>query len=115
MIPATPGCGIRSWSNRLADMEEVANEFPFQRRARRGDAVVVTAGVAYQYVKEAFPGVNILKLAMTNPMPRGLISGFCEQFADVYVVENSSPTWRRPWQGSVCTRKGRSASPGSGS
>ncbi len=77
---------------RLAEMEEHSNEFSFQRTERgAGDAVVITAGVAYQYVKEAFPGVSILKLAMTNPMPRGLISEFCEQFSDVYVVEELEP------------------------
>ena len=77
---------------RLARLEELSNEFPYQRAERgTGDAVVVTAGVAYQYVKEAFPGVSILKLAMTNPLPRKLIEDFCSQFADVYVVEELEP------------------------
>ncbi len=77
---------------RLARMEEFSSEFPYQRAERgAGDAVVVTSGIAYQYVKEAFPGVSILKLAMTNPLPRGLISEFCEQFKDVYVVEELEP------------------------
>jgi indolepyruvate ferredoxin oxidoreductase alpha subunit len=73
-------------------MEEFSNKFAHQRAERgAGDAVVVTSGVAYQYVKEAFPGVNILKLAMTNPLPRRLISEFCEQFEDIYVVEELEP------------------------
>jgi indolepyruvate ferredoxin oxidoreductase alpha subunit len=77
---------------RLAELEQVSNEFPYQRVERgSGNAVVVTAGVAYQYVKEAFPGVNILKLAMTNPVPRALINDFCSQFQDVYVVEELEP------------------------
>jgi indolepyruvate ferredoxin oxidoreductase, alpha subunit len=77
---------------RLAQMEEFSNSFPYQLAERgAGDAVVVTSGVAYQYVKEAFPGVSILKLAMTNPLPRGLISDFCEQFKDIYVVEELEP------------------------
>jgi indolepyruvate ferredoxin oxidoreductase alpha subunit len=78
--------------DRLAEMEEFANEFPYQRREMgEGDAVVVTSGVAYQYAREAFPGVSILKLAMTNPLPRKLISEFCEQFKQVYVVEELEP------------------------
>ncbi len=77
---------------RLARMEEFSNEFVYQRAERgAGDAVVITSGVAYQYVKEAFPGVNILKLTMTNPLPRRLISEFCEQFEDIYVVEELEP------------------------
>ena len=42
---------------RLAELEEFSEEFPWQRIEARhdGDAVVVTSGVAYQYVKEAFP------------------------------------------------------------
>jgi indolepyruvate ferredoxin oxidoreductase alpha subunit len=77
---------------RLAELEELSNDFAFQREERgTGDAVVVTSGVAYQYVKEAFPGVSILKLAMTNPLPRRLISEFCEQYKDVYVVEELEP------------------------
>jgi len=77
---------------RLGEMEEFSNDFPYQSVEQgSGDAVVVTAGVAYQYVKEAFPGVGILKLAMTNPLPRRLINGFCEQFKDIYVVEELEP------------------------
>lgn len=77
---------------RLAEMEEFSNDFTYQRAERGvGDSVVVTSGVAYQYVKEAYSGVSILKLAMTNPLPRELISGFCEQFKDIYVVEELEP------------------------
>ena len=77
---------------RLKELEELSNEFPYQAREMgAGDAVVVTSGVAYQYVKEAFPGVNILKLAMTNPLPRALIDDFCSQFTDVYIVEELEP------------------------
>ncbi len=78
--------------DRLAEMEEFADRFPYQRtEPGAGDSVVVTAGVAYQYVKEAFPGVAILKLAMTNPLPRTLIREFCEQYRDIYVVEELEP------------------------
>jgi indolepyruvate ferredoxin oxidoreductase alpha subunit len=78
--------------DRLADLEELSNDFAFQREERgTGDAVVVTSGVAYQYVKEAFPGVSILKLAMTNPLPLRLIAEFCEPYKDVYVVEELEP------------------------
>ncbi len=77
---------------RLARLEEFSNEFPYQRtETGAGDSVVVTSGVAYQYAREAFPGVSMLKLAMTNPLPRRLISDFCERFQYVYVVEELEP------------------------
>ncbi len=77
---------------RLAALEEFSNGFGGQRREPGSlDAVVVTSGVAYQYVKEAFPGVAILKLAMTNPLPMRLIEEFCSEYRDVYVVEELEP------------------------
>jgi len=98
--------------DRLGEMEEFSNEFGFQR-AERGvdDAVVVTSGVAYQYVKEAFPGVSILKLAMTNPLPRSLISDFCEQFSDVYVVEELEPYLEETVAGLGLYPRGKSSVP----
>ena len=77
---------------RLGLLEEESNEFPYQRAERRpGDAVVITSGIAYQYVREAFPGVSVLKLTMTNPLPRRLIREFCGGFKDIYVVEELEP------------------------
>lgn len=77
---------------RLALLERLSNEFPGQRGEPGAvDAVVVTSGVAYQYVKEAFPGAAVLKLAMTNPLPMDLIEEFCGGYRDVYVVEELEP------------------------
>jgi indolepyruvate ferredoxin oxidoreductase alpha subunit len=77
---------------RLDEMEEFSEEFPWQRvEEGYNGAGVVTSGVAYQYVKEAFPGVGILKLAMTNPLPGRLITEFCSAHEDIYVVEELEP------------------------
>jgi len=77
---------------RLASLEAFSEEFPWQKFVPgSGDAVVVTGGVAYQYVREAFPGVGILKLAMTNPLPRRLITDVCGKFKSAYVVEELEP------------------------
>ena len=37
---------------------------------------VVTAGVTYEYVREALPDASVLKLAMLNPLPERLIREF---------------------------------------
>ena len=77
---------------RLAELEKYSEKFPGQRKIRgSGDAVVVTSGVAYQYAREAFPDVSILKLAMTHPLPRKLMKEFLGRFKDVYVVEELEP------------------------
>ncbi|MCJ7652817.1 MAG: indolepyruvate ferredoxin oxidoreductase subunit alpha, partial [Actinobacteria bacterium] len=77
---------------RLDELESYSEKFPGQRKIRgSGDAVVVTSGVAYQYAREAFPDVSILKLAMTHPLPRKLMKEFLGQFKDVYVVEELEP------------------------
>ena len=49
---------------------------------------VVTAGVSYQYAKEAFPeGTSFLKLGLTYPMPKALIKDFASKVKKLYVVE----------------------------
>jgi len=30
---------------------------------------IITSGISYQYVKEVYPEVSVLKLGMTNPLP----------------------------------------------
>ena len=77
---------------RLAELEKFSEKFPGQKKIRSsGQAVVVTGGVAYQYAREAFPGVSMLKLAMTNPLPRKLMRDFLGLFEEVYVVEELEP------------------------
>ena len=48
---------------------------------------VITAGVAYQYAKEALPNASFLKLGMTFPMPVKLIKEFASKVDKLYVIE----------------------------
>jgi len=52
---------------------------------------VITAGVAYQYAKEALPNASFLKLGMTFPMPVDLIKDFASKVDKLYVVEELEP------------------------
>jgi len=52
---------------------------------------VVTSGAAYNYVKEAMPEANVLKLGMSYPLPDGLIQSFAQQVETLYVVEDMEP------------------------
>ncbi len=51
----------------------------------------ITSGVSYQYVKEAFPDANVLKLGLVNPLPKDLISEFISKVEKVYVIEELEP------------------------
>ena len=51
----------------------------------------ITAGIAYQYVKEACPSASVLKLGMTNPISKDLIEKFVSSVETVYVFEELEP------------------------
>ncbi|MBQ6013045.1 MAG: 4Fe-4S binding protein, partial [Firmicutes bacterium] len=53
---------------------------------------VVTASIAYQYAKEAFPeDTSFLKLGLTNPMPMELVKDFASKVDKLYVIEELEP------------------------
>ncbi len=52
---------------------------------------IITSGIVYQYVKEAWPNASILKLGMTHPLPRKKIREFAEKVEKLKVVEELSP------------------------
>ncbi len=48
---------------------------------------IITAGITYQYAKEAMPNASFLKLGLINPMPVELIKDFASKVDKVYVIE----------------------------
>ncbi|MDR0521223.1 MAG: indolepyruvate ferredoxin oxidoreductase subunit alpha [Planctomycetaceae bacterium] len=48
---------------------------------------IITSGIAYQYVREVFPDVSVLKLGMPFPFPDELIKTFAAGVGEVFVVE----------------------------
>ncbi len=48
---------------------------------------IICSGITYQYVKESFPDVSILKLGFVYPLCESKISEFCESVKNVYVIE----------------------------
>jgi len=52
---------------------------------------IVTAGVSYQYAREAFPDASVLKLGMAYPLPERLIREFAAGVSRVVVVEELDP------------------------
>ena len=77
----------------LAALEAYACASPLNRVEMNGTKVgVVTASIAYQYAKDAFPAdTSFLKLGLTNPLPMDLIRSFAEKVEKLYVVEELEP------------------------
>ncbi|MFB6286297.1 MAG: indolepyruvate ferredoxin oxidoreductase subunit alpha [Candidatus Bipolaricaulia bacterium] len=56
-----------------------------------GDLAIVTAGSAFPYVREAFPDAAVLKLGLTHPLPRHVVTEFCEGRSTILVAEELEP------------------------
>ncbi len=53
---------------------------------------VITAGIAYQYAKEALgEKASYLKLGMVNPLPEKLIKDFAAKVEKLYIIEELDP------------------------
>ncbi len=52
---------------------------------------VITAGISYQYVKEALPDASVLKIGVINPLPEKLIRDFAAGVDKLYIIEELDP------------------------
>ncbi len=78
--------------NRLIALAEYGERSPFNRiELRDRDVGIVTSGVAYCYVREAFPNASVLKLGQTYPLPAELIRQFASEVNRVLVIEELDP------------------------
>ncbi len=77
---------------RTAALRAFASGSPFNR-IEAGDRRLglVTASVAYQYVKEVFPEFSVLKLGLSNPLPLDLVKRFAATVDRLVVVEELDP------------------------
>lgn len=74
--------------DRLQQLRIAAEKSPLNKIERRGSEVgVITCGIAYQYVREAFPQASILKLGWVLPFPDTLIREFAAQVKMLVIVE----------------------------
>jgi indolepyruvate ferredoxin oxidoreductase alpha subunit len=55
------------------------------------DVGIITAGIAYSYVREVMPDINVLKLPASFPLARDAVREFCERVKRVIVVEELEP------------------------
>ena len=75
---------------RLAEYGEVC---VLNQMELRGNKIgVITASVAYQYARDAFPeDTSFLKLGLTYPLPMKLIRDFASKVETLYVIEELEP------------------------
>lgn len=77
---------------RLAAARAVSEELAAEGLEMRAPSLgVITAGVPYQYVREAAPDASVLKLAMTFPLPEAAIRDFASKVDRLVVVEELDP------------------------
>ena len=73
----------------LKALEAYACTSPLNVVEMKGTQVgVITASIAYQYAKEAFPeDTSFLKLGITFPLPMALIRDFASKVEKLYIIE----------------------------
>ncbi len=77
---------------RLNDMIADGGDMPINR-IEEGDNKIgfITAGIAYQYVKEVFPEASVLKLGLVNPLPKKMIEEFASKVDRLIIFEELEP------------------------
>ncbi|MEQ8187569.1 MAG: indolepyruvate ferredoxin oxidoreductase subunit alpha [Candidatus Eremiobacterota bacterium] len=92
MIPAHAKKRHGFVEERTKKLQEYSEKTPVNvLEEGKGDTGIITSGIAYQYVKEVFPGAPVLKLSMTCPLPVKLIEKFSNMVKNIYVVEELEP------------------------
>ncbi len=94
MLPAHARLRHVVVEEKLVQAEEYANHCAVNRIewGQKKKVGIVTSGVSYLHAREVFGDtVSYLKLGLTNPLPRKLISTFCRSVDRVYVIEENEP------------------------
>ncbi len=95
--PANAYLNHPALEKKLAQIQIMGNTSPLNKVEKNGTKIgVITAGISYQYAKEAFPeDASFLKLGLTNPLPMDLIREFAAGVETLYVIEELEPIMER--------------------
>ena len=93
MMPAMAKARHVLVEERTKKLIEYAETSPLNTREDNGSKIgVITAGIAYEYAKEALGNkVNYLKLGMVWPISANLLRSFAETCEKIYVIEELDP------------------------
>lgn len=96
---------------RLNELEAYSESSSFNNAIGDKSPGIITSGISYQYAREVFTDAKILKLGMTNPLPRDMISDFAKDFEYVYVIEELEPFLEEQIQSMGINTLGKKALP----
>ena len=92
MVPAYARIRRIEVEKRLHRLAGFAENFPGNRMEMNDpETGIITAGMPYNYAKDAFPDFSYLKLGMVYPLPAGLIREFASKVKKIYVIEELDP------------------------
>lgn len=94
MLPGVARNRHLARENILKDVEKYASICPYNRIewAKDRKIGIITNGISYQYAKEVFgTEASYLKLGLTYPFPKELVSRFASQVETLYVIEEGDP------------------------
>jgi indolepyruvate ferredoxin oxidoreductase alpha subunit len=92
MLPGNARVRRQAIGERQAKLIDFAENYSANRiewgDKKRG---IITGGISYLYVKEAFPEVSVLKLGMSWPLPEKMIRDFAAGVDELVIVEELDP------------------------
>jgi indolepyruvate ferredoxin oxidoreductase alpha subunit len=88
MLPNFGRIKHRQVEERLLKLREFAETTPLNR-VEMGDTElgILTCGISYQHVKEAYPSASVLKLGLVHPLPERMIREFRSRVQRFMIVE----------------------------
>ncbi len=91
MLPANAILRRPTVEKRLGKLREFAagniNKIEYKDRSLG----IITSGISYQYVKEAFPEASVLKLGMVYPLNKKIIEDFRSKVTELFIIEELDP------------------------
>jgi indolepyruvate ferredoxin oxidoreductase alpha subunit len=92
MVPMNARARRVEVEKRTQALREWAETFEGNRMEMGSPEVgIITAGMPYNYAKDAFPGYSYLKLGLVHPLPEKMIREFASKVKKLYVIEELDP------------------------
>ena len=94
MLPAHARVRHDMVERNMKALEEYAENCPMNRIEWGADKAIgiITSGISYMHAKETFgDSVSYLKLGLTHPLPKKLISTFARAVGKLYIIEEGDP------------------------
>ena len=91
MMPAFAKPRRKVQLKRMAELSEWVETCPYNRIEEKGAEIgVICSGAVYQHVVQALPDASILKIGVSWPLPKRMLTAFSEKVGKLYVVEEGS-------------------------